>query len=419
MEITTKRDKIVSDLSTKLVNTNINKDLKSLSTHALEVSLDNEKYAVWQENSLMSGRFGIITMMLNLNNFSNQQFNNQFSAALNSVQQNQGVSIFDGLSGVGNVLLSTNKFDFKNIINQITHYLDGVTNNLSSGVSDTFIEHGYGLSGIGQFYLQRYDSGEDVSDTILKIQDYYINRFQTNLDYNQLINEWSFPTAGQDSIDVNLSVSHGIAGVMIFLLDSSIRLGNRKKVDILIQKMHHIISKNYKWDNDNLFRTYAMNLDTNTNILDVSRNDSWCYGTLGFEIAMLKYAIYKHDNLEIANSLKSIKYVVENPMYTDNFSICHGLAGSLLIGKIINKFFKKDIIDISESEKRLLDGYSSTEYFGYADKKFGAIDDPDYLTTDLGMLTGISGIVYSLSLNTDINTSFDYALGISMMNYTI
>ncbi|MFL4498569.1 lanthionine synthetase LanC family protein [Weissella sp. MSCH1] len=416
MALQRSKQEIIDDLSSKLVHLDVEKDLTKLAQHGLKIQYDHTEYDVWQENSLMGGRFGILSMMLRIDEFDEAIFKYQFNNALKSVNPKQGLSIFDGLAGVGNTMIGTKKYDFTNVVSQIELYIDKIINDLSNDIPDSMIEHGYGLAGIGQFYLQRYDVGENVVKQIISLQNYYISRFGDDTNSDNLIKDWAFSTLGQETRDINLSVSHGLAGVMIFLIDSTIRVGSNQKLDNLITKIGELISKYSIWDETNNFRLYATNLSNDTDIHNVVRNDSWCYGTSGFEIAMLKYAIFNKDTVAAEKCLQSLKYVIEHSAYVRSFSICHGLAGLVFIGNIVNNALGYPYIDVSEAEERIIAGYTDDDYFGYADHKLGVVGDEDNLTTDLGMLTGVSGILYALSEPNYYN-AFEYAMGMNMTGY--
>lgn len=327
----------------------------------------------------------------------------------------------DGVAGLGWVLDHLAEFGF--IENENDDFLkvfdDSLFEIMKKDINVGYYDFLHGAIGYGFYFLNRYKRTFNP-----KLKKKYKSILESVLDsVNKSANKgpdginWNYPIPPDfTESSVNLSLSHGISNMIIFL----IKLGETEMFDdslireLLTGSIEYIIShKNIK---DNAHSLYPPLIDENS-LGKVNSRLAWCYGDLGIGFAFLRAGDFLGDSryTENANEIflnccerkaPSITSVVD-PM------ICHGSFGlsqifqqlscEMEISELANaanfwfddglKYFKKDSSYLTAEEISKLKGYK--------------------WQSNSSLLTGLSGVGLSIISNLTNDNSWNKSLLIS------
>ena len=315
----------------------------------------------------------------------------------NRVDSSLGPEIYDGTSGIALFLLYLNKTITKEIhsktiegaINQSISKIDNLNSSSRFGFYSGELGITYALAKVGlemkrsefveksieifdklfstinEYHLQDFISGNAGSIPIL-IQLY--KEFKNNKFLELAINlgdeliyskqsetigcSWGHKVNGIEQAYSNLTgFSHGAAGIVYALLKLYQITDNKKYLDIAEQGIYY---------EDQWYDAYLKNWPDFRNIHEKQQSntsfsyaDAWCHGSPGIILSRLLYYEISNDkkNLDmifavldnILNKVKNEKYLRSN-----NFSLCHGIAGNceaLIYGNcLFGKNIYKDIV---------------------------------------------------------------------------
>lgn len=274
--------------------------------------------------------------------------------------------------------------DFVDI--EIDDIIDTVEKNIESYtnfcLTNRLFELLYGVAGVGIYWL-RHNNRQMV--------DYIISALYNAKETDGISNgyRWIFRSARiVEQQEYNLSMSHGLVGMLLFVLRAFEKYGDKKAEKILASGINYMLSRrNNESDSVSLFPSVA---DSDT--LKHSRL-GWCYGDLGCGYLMYEAAkvcarddwrntaidIYRHSSLRRTHETNMVSEA----------GLCHGAAGVAMMFRDIADKTHYAMFDecadywLSETVKhsRFSDGLA-----GYKSL---------YVNTwhnDMSFLTGISGI---------------------------
>lgn len=215
--------------------------------------------------------------------------------------------------------------------------------------------------------------------------DFLYNYAEKDFDNN--IYKWeSSLVFNTDIKGYNLSISHGISSIIIFLSLSYYLNINKHKIKKMINgAVNYIISNELEMKNTALFPNMIFK---DYNNIIIKRRLAWCYGDLDIAISLwhagnaLNNQIWKNKSLQIFRSC--IELVEEQDLLTE-FGICHGTSGIAMI-------FRR--IYLETEELLFKSGYEL--WFDKTIKKINewAIGNRERSEKkDFSLLTGLSGIL--------------------------
>ncbi|MBM7617386.1 lantibiotic modifying enzyme [Weissella uvarum] len=379
-----------------------------------ETSIFGQKINLWNPSSLMGGRAGLLLLFTHPEFPIDVDLNEQLLDLLNHISLSNGLSLFDGLIGDSLALDSVKRDDLDNVKSQLMQAeIQNMEFMLDVSKNEAF-DFAYGVVGIGMYVLSKLDHVEDnentqkLVDLLANMQNYLIEKFPAQKNNSQKIKKWSFSRFQTEPIDIDFSMSHGLAGVLTFLADSTMKLGHRDEVDSVICSLLSFFN-DMSYIQDGI-ECWPQSIGQK----EFVRNDSWCYGTPGIEIARIKANLVLGNSKDARSSLTNLKNTIEHPQGLDNAMICHGYAGLKVIADVINNISSFEFISTNEVVSNINNFYSYDIDIGYLNPKISE-DGQVTQTADFGMLTGIAGIAYALLPYK--TTNFEYALGINMNNY--
>lgn len=184
----------------------------------------------------------------------------------------------------------------------------------------------HGTLGIGLYYLKRQDSVAKLY--IKEIIDYLRD---TAMCTNQYI-YWQFLTKSNELVP-NISLSHGIASIIIFLVRVMEKELYLKDVTLLLRLALPFL-QSQEMDR-NIHGCYFPVLSKQVTS-EFSRL-AWCYGDLGVATALYKAGVILQDDILVNKSLEIFEFSAGRKSLRANLlnegGICHGTAGVAQIFK--------------------------------------------------------------------------------------
>ena len=293
-----------------------------------------------------------------------------------------------GLAGILYLFIYLHEHKFIDI--NIEEYSKEITAFLNKNIDDYIKNNKYdfmhGALGIGLYFLKANKSPKSIYTLI----DYLYHSAEK--DKEQKIFKWESIIDYKKGISgYNISLSHGLSSIIIFLC-RSIDYGfhSEKAILTLTGAINYILSQEYKEkDGLSLFPSQSTENETEKKYSRLA----WCYGDLGIGISLL-YAGITTQNREWEN--KGM-YILERSTFRTSLSknsvidagICHGSAGiSMIYNRLYINTHKECFhmaynywINITLQMSHFQDGLAGYKSFY-----------PQGWLQDYSLLTGISGI---------------------------
>ncbi|MCS3557564.1 MULTISPECIES: lanthionine synthetase C family protein [unclassified Sphingobacterium] len=292
-------------------------------------------------------------------------------------------SFCSGLSGglyLFEILKEKNLLEIEtnDIIEQLDKYL---SNNLESELENGHYDFMHGALGIGLFYLK--------IGQIEKVQK-IVNYLSETAIYDDKSKgyKWNSNVDYSGEIAVNISLSHGMSSIVIFLskvIEKKIAVNMAFK--LLRGAVNFLLSQELDYKQYGSYFPYRCIEEKSKSRL------SWCYGDLGVAIGLFKASFVLNDSSLRREALFVLEESTKRNMLTeDNIiegGVCHGSAG---LAMIYNRMF------LETKNEIFLD---ASKYWLEQTLRFSKFDNglAGYLTNynkewhqDLSLLTGISGI---------------------------
>jgi hypothetical protein len=307
------------------------------------------------------------------------------------------ISFCSGISGIGWLLTYIRQQKYINDINtdvilcEIDNY---IINNLKDYLLINYWDFLHGYIGVGCYLLDRMHNNI-VEPVILSI----LERLENSAIVNKNTIKWKSIINWKDqTFRYNISLSHGICGVLLFLLKLFEKGIKKERVLYLINgSVNYLLSQKINYQKYNSF--FPMFSVESENELQGSRL-SWCYGDLGICFALWKTGIVLNDTDLQSQSLDMLLLEAQyrrnlNDAGVKDACFCHGTVG---IAHIFYKMFHytkdsrfaeaanfwyKETLKMSI----FVDGLAG--YKDYYDKEKGYVNQYD-------LLNGIAGIAMSL-----------------------
>lgn len=268
-----------------------------------------------------------------------------------------------------------------------------------------------GISGIGRYFLEDLsqphfqeisqeiaqvlvDMCDEVSIHGKKVHGWYLSS-------NDPIN-WDLKNSSSLG-NFNLGLAHGVTGILAFLSSALLRgvhVERQKetiqKIATWIQKKSFYYDSSIQWPDKISWEEEVENKPSEK----MRYKNAWCYGTPGISRALFLAGKALEDNELIKFALEAY-YSISQGDPSDwlpiSPSLCHGVAGLLLITKemAIESECKDLLPMLKELDTRLISKYSSEFPFGFQDVEFDQSGTPIYLNK-IGLLDGSVGILLTL-----------------------
>ncbi|MFZ6014227.1 MAG: lanthionine synthetase C family protein [Bacteroidota bacterium] len=275
---------------------------------------------------------------------------------------------------------------------------DYIYKRMCEDVSDNNYDFLHGAIGYGLYFLKRYRNS--TSEVLKRKYHRYIFELVNFLERTAEADGDSFKWKTAQAIDpkehgYNLSLSHGIAGIINFLSRLYYFEDFRPKVKPLIEGGARYILR-FQNQDEGAFALFPSRVTLDSEINYRSRL-AWCYGDLGIGVSLWHVSNALHDIWLKDTAIKVLRHAskrrnAEQSMVRDA-GICHGAYG---IAQVFNKIHRKtNDPDLHEAaqywmEEGLKMAFHDDGFAGY--RKFRMLDNKESWDNDLCLLEGISGI---------------------------
>lgn len=344
------------------------------------------------ENGLYTGDAGDVLFLHFYAKFFNRpDINDNLEVLLERLISNysslfSGYSYCSGFSGVLYLFqtLKTHQFieiDTSDIESQIDEYLEV---NIDADIQHSTYDFMHGSLGVGLYYLK----AAKRNDIIEKIIAFLLKSAQIDTEKETI--SWQTNIMGNKLIAENISLSHGIPSIIVFLTRLLNTNHDSTKIrELLLGAINYVLSQQIDFDQyGSCFPTFPKN----THPIERSRL-AWCYGDLGIALSLKQAGTALEDsNLvdkSIAILLKNSKRRDSKDTLINDAGICHGSAG---VAMMYRRMFK----DTHIPEFKECHEFWIKETLNHAKFNDGLCGYKnlvnDQWTIDYGLLSGVSGI---------------------------
>ncbi len=273
----------------------------------------------------------------------------------------------------------------------------------------------HGALGVGFYFLKRNESGLPELKKMLNyleksaIVDQEKGELKwKSIDHYRMINKT--PEAPYNHADFNISLSHGMSSIVIFLAQLIRKdiMENEKNIEMLNMAVNYILSQ--RLDHKKYGSYFPSHSIESDEVLGKSRL-GWCYGDLGVAIALLQAGkvLNRGDLIDLSVEIMTFSALRRN--LSENIivdaGICHGSSG---VSQIFFRMYKetgmKKFFDAYQywQSVTLKLAYHPDGLAGY--KAYGIRNNAWH--NDSGILEGVAGI--GLSMLSPLNCSWDEIL---------
>lgn len=353
-----------------------------------KIKEDQETYG------LLTGNFGILIFLAYLTRHSKSYeliYNKFLDYNLNAVSSKLLSPDFcSGISGIIYAISFMNKNNLSSVdISEFEkayekHLYINMIRNFETDKYDYF----YGGIGVALCFMNScyYDS---KYESYIKDSIGILNRVA--IKQNDML-KWRTSFTQNPQYNYNISISHGISSIIIFLCKCHIHGFDCK--DMIKKGIEYILTQELEFKKiGSCFPSISKECEQN---LQKSRL-GWCYGDLGISIALLWAGRVLNDNSYInkAKDIVEASLLRRAPEDTlvDNSFICHGAAGLACIYYHFNDVLKiKDIKDAGDFwlNKCIEFGDNPNGTAGYIQKEIQSVNDI------YSFLNGITGVGLTL-----------------------
>ena len=411
-------DDLIIKISKNMLNpdillNNLNKDMPNKEPKVSNLSID-----------LASGIPGLLYLANELHqnyNISNADthIDDFISTLLTTLKHTPpyDISLFAGLPGIAIALASLKRKDLSNIIEQLNQSIYQLINYFINQLNSNFVNQSstfdimYGLSGTLHYlcFYTQISKKSNALKYIKKIQDFFINHYTKNIN---IANFELFPwyISNKDLSDdlerknspfgnYNISMSHGISGILLALSESQ-KIHYSRKVFQLQKHISNFILKNMTIIDNFPIWPLTLEIDNNYHIKKnqpIARFDSWCYGSPGTLLAPLDFADQENYTQLKSFCIKNIISLNNTIVGINSPIVCHGYAGVLMTLLFTKRKYNLSFSINKNISKKILSYRDPKLKLGFLDKRY--IDTQTIsLVPDAGILNGTSGILLSLML---------------------
>jgi len=356
--------------------------------------IDNSKISSIQDSGLYSGTFGVILFLSHyLYYFPCDKYQSIYEQYLDFclkklIEESQTYTYCNGLVGILNCLelmndISLIDIDYSDIDDNYHYHL---LDTMKYGIARVNYDFMHGGLGIALYY---------------KDDEYFAKEAVNELSHSAIkeanIIKWKSFLTSNRSIGYNISLSHGMSSIIIYLAKIYKNNIMRDKVgELLYGVSNYVLSQEINYEKyGSCFP--PLSLDNGESI--IKSRLAWCYGDLGIAVALWQAGEVLDDLVLCSKAIEIFKYCAYrrdvNGEFIMDAGICHGSAG---IAMMFNYMHWKT------GEKLFLDAYNywlSTTldlgkfpdgFCGY--KKYALNEDERFavLRNGYDLLEGVSGI---------------------------
>jgi lantibiotic modifying enzyme len=296
-----------------------------------------------------------------------------------------GTSLTSGLTGIAYVLCYMTETGFEQLetgtaLNDLDEQL---YINACEQIEADYIDYLHGACGIINYFALRKDNQEIFEDLITRLCDKKIIMGT---------GAWWCNSFNEGRTSINLSLSHGCAGVLLVLLNAHSKILDKEITSKAIGQGMGFILKHYdvNEDGDN-HSVFPFTIDKESKNLFSNNRLAWCYGDLNQVLLLYRAGLILNEPywIKLSNIIgsKTLIRTDERATCISDSHFCHGSSG-------LTQFYK--VLYQLSNERRYLDGYkfwlTETVNLFNSDLKKGT-----YAGKEHSLLNGLLGIGLTLT----------------------
>ena len=371
-----------------LVETKLNLIVKCIQNKIEEFDLITN----YNLSGLLNGDFGIILFLLyNAHYFEKSKDKDLIDKfiikRLNNIGNNKLYSFSSGISGILYL------FDFlkeKELLNiDISEIQNPLHNYIIQGMKVDMEKNSYdylhGPLGVALYFLKINSCNNEINLFI----DYLYNIAEK--DFNNHIFKWKSLLLPIKKIGYNISLSHGIASLIIFF-SRILKIGTKNPyVETMLHgAINYVLSQEIDFT---LYGSFFPSWIIESSPPEKSRL-SWCYGDLGIAIALWQ-AGKATNNIKWKN--KALTIFQKSTYRTDlmneriiDAGLCHGTAGVSMIYR--RMFLETEIEIFRNASKYWMEQTLNMAHFGDGLAGYKSFNSAGKWENDYSLLMGVTGI---------------------------
>lgn len=344
---------------------------------------------------LYTGEFGVLLFLFYYSNYTKSKkyalLTEKYAKKLleQLMEREVGYTFCSGFSGelyLFEYLRENYIIDFD--INDTQTILDGyLIHRMRQNIQCKYFDFMHGALGIGLYLLKR----PSRTGSIWELINFLYNTAEKNVANN--VFKWkSIINPDNGLVGYNLSMSHGVSSIIIFL-SRVIKSGisNKKIQEMLSGAVNFVLSQQRDlFQYGSYFPNYVLINPTETT--SKSRL-AWCYGDLGIGIALwqagkvMEESKWEEKGFEILFQSTHRRDLKEN--HVKDAGICHGSVGIAMIYRRL--FLETHCVEFRDATQYWLNQTLNLSYFNEGLAGYKTFEHNDWIC-NYSLLTGISGI---------------------------
>ena len=344
---------------------------------------------------LYSGKFGILLFLFYYSKFTKNEKHrllteNYAERLFNQFLSETKIHTFcDGLSGILYLfeILRDNYFidlDISNSQLLLDNYLIA---RMRFDIQQQSYDFMHGALGVGLYFLKKETNPQCIEELL-----YFLYQTAEKETDNQIFKWKSTLDFEKNLIGYNLSLSHGISSIIIFL-SRVINSGKKDEIimEMLIGSVNYVLSlqKDFS-ENGSCFPHYIVSNSSEP----VSKSRlAWCYGDLGISMALWQAGNAINNKEWKEKGIETLQHSTKRRTFDESLirdaGICHGSVGLAMI-------YRRMYLNTNGNEFQETTNYwiNQTLHFSYFEDGLVGFKslEKDRWKSDYSLLTGISGI---------------------------
>jgi len=373
----------------------IDLDIKLKVDQIAECIFDKVHKQEAESFGLYSGEFGILLFLLYYARYTQNEkhftITQDYAEKLMQqfVEKEKQHTFCSGLSGILYLFEFLREKEIIDLdVSQVQSTLDYyIIFRMRHDIRHKYFDYMHGALGVGLYFLKRKTNTEYLQELI----DFMHHTAEKDIQ-NQMFKWESVVDHEKNLLGYNLSMSHGISSIIIFLS----RVVNIGMDDVKIREMLHG-AVNYVLSQEKdvaQFGSFFPSFILKNTQEDISKSRmAWCYGDLGIGLALWQAGIaigkrdWKEKGFEII--LQSTKRRTFNETIVIEAGICHGSAGIAMI-------YRRMFIETHRNEFEEAFLYWIVQTLNFSRFEDGLVGYKTHVKgdweCDYSLLTGVSGI---------------------------
>lgn len=374
------------------VESEIGNKLNNKISEISDILMENKS----SDYGLMRGEAGnILALFYYSQAFNRQDVFEQATERLQSLVENLAEDNYkstysSGIAGIGWLILHLVEQKFIDLENEeILVEIDRV---LERSVDIDLINGNYdylhGVIGTGLYFIKRRNNKHIIN----KILDGLIAISVTNKSERA----WISNNNKLDKDAFNLSLSHGLAGIILFLCKlAEENILEKSNNSYIKESVSYLLLNRLPSQNFHSYSPSAVYVDKELNFAQKNSRLSWCYGDLGTALALIEASIVCNRDEWSSSAYDILKMTTGRRTFEStaviDAAICHGSSG---IAHIYNRIYNNTRQPIYKEASIYWYNYSLKQ----ADKQNGLAGYQSFFgafgwKNETGILEGVSGIM--------------------------